>query len=80
MPANIALSILKPQQGDYSTDIAAVGAFLVSIKEPGTSGRDPGSLRLEDSDDVSELCRAFIQLTRKSSITSLLKVNPWSVC
>ncbi|KAL2801732.1 hypothetical protein BJX63DRAFT_154643 [Aspergillus granulosus] len=71
--ANVACSILKPQQGDYSTDIAAVGRLLVSIKEPGTSGRNPDSLQLECSDDVGELCRTFIQSTRNLSISNLLK-------
>ncbi|KAL4745468.1 hypothetical protein BDW72DRAFT_208189 [Aspergillus terricola var. indicus] len=73
--ANIATSILKPQQGDFSTDIAAVGRLLISIKEPGTSGRNPGSFQLENSKDVSELCRGFIESTRTSSLSSLLKAS-----
>lgn len=71
--ANIAASILKPQQGGYSGDIAAVGTLLVSMKEPGTSGRDPESLQLEKPEEVSELCRSFIKSTATSSISTLLK-------
>ncbi|KAF7166680.1 hypothetical protein CNMCM6106_002396 [Aspergillus hiratsukae] len=49
--ANIAASILKHQQGSYSGDIAAVGTLLVSMKEPGTSGRNPESLQLENPEE-----------------------------
>ncbi|RHZ45329.1 uncharacterized protein CDV56_100919 [Aspergillus thermomutatus] len=73
--ANIAASILKHQQGSYSRDIAAVGTLLVSMKEPGTSGRNPESLQLENPEEVSELCRSFIQLTGTSSISTLLKAS-----
>ncbi|KAF7177423.1 hypothetical protein CNMCM7691_005628 [Aspergillus felis] len=53
--ANIAASILKHQHGSYSGDIAAVGTLLVSMKEPGTSARDPESLQLEKPEEVNKL-------------------------
>ncbi|KAA8649651.1 NADPH oxidase family protein [Aspergillus tanneri] len=58
---------------------AAVGALLVDLKEPGTSGRNPGTLQLARPQDVSDLCNEFIQQSATLSAEALLKVSKPSV-
>ncbi|KAL4861122.1 hypothetical protein BDV12DRAFT_191281 [Aspergillus spectabilis] len=69
--ANIAAAILKPQQGDYAKDIAALGRVLISMKEPGTIARKPNTLQFEEPEDFSQLCIDFIQHTGTSSVSTL---------
>ena len=73
--ANIGNCVLKQENGRKSDDVQAVGALLVSLKEPGTSGRKPGTLHLERPHDVSELCNDFIGQCATSSAEALLQVS-----
>ena len=73
--ANIGNCVLKQENSRKSDDVQAVGALLVSLKEPGTSGRKPGTLHLERPHDVSELCNDFIRQCATSSAEALLQVS-----
>ena len=59
----------------FADDIWAVGTTLVDTKEPATHGRDPLGLQFDHDEEVSELCKNFIKMTGKSSISELLKVS-----
>ena len=51
--------------------------MLVDTKEPATHGQDPLGLQFDHDEEVSELCKNFIKMTGKSSISELLKVSVW---
>ncbi|KAA8647896.1 uncharacterized protein ATNIH1004_006598 [Aspergillus tanneri] len=57
----------------YNTCRIKLGALLVDLKEPGTSGRNPGTLQLARPQDVSDLCNEFIQQSATLSAEALLK-------
>ncbi|KAA8651206.1 uncharacterized protein ATNIH1004_000084 [Aspergillus tanneri] len=63
----------------YTTCRVKLGALLVDLKEPGTSGRNPGTLQLARPQDVSDLCNEFIQQSATLSAEALLKVSKPSV-
>lgn len=68
-------SILKPSPNVKLDDVRALGALLVNLKEPGTGGRNPGTLELEKPGEVSNICQNFIKKTATSSAESLLEVR-----
>ncbi|PYH40987.1 uncharacterized protein BP01DRAFT_306923, partial [Aspergillus saccharolyticus JOP 1030-1] len=72
--ANIAISVLQPQQKSFKADIRSVGTLLVALKEPGTIMCNPESLELK-TDDVSDLCNHFLQQIESLSLRGLLKVS-----
>ncbi|KAL2795470.1 hypothetical protein BJX66DRAFT_301701, partial [Aspergillus keveii] len=74
-PANVGECILKENKGNKLDDIRALGALLVSLKEPGTSGRKPGTLQLEKPNEVSDICNDFLSSSSRLSAESLLKVS-----
>ncbi|KAL4772408.1 kinase-like domain-containing protein [Aspergillus nidulans var. acristatus] len=73
--ANMGYSILKPQQNKKLDDIRALGALLVNLREPGTGGRNPGTLQLEKPHEVSDICNNFLEKSGTSSADKLLKVR-----
>ncbi|KAL4924636.1 kinase-like domain-containing protein [Aspergillus undulatus] len=71
--ANMAYSILSAKQDPKYNDVRALGVLLVSLKEPGTGGRNPGTLQLEKPHEVSNTCNDFLEKSGKSSAESLLE-------